>query len=264
MRENAAQAVYPGIALVTGAASGIGAATARRLAEDGAPGLILVDQDKAGLYALGDELEQRGVELMLCHQDVLDEAAWDGIEHGVKHHWGGLDSVVVNAGVSDSGAIAALSFEAWRRVLSINLDGAFLTLRSGMRLLRDGGAAVVVASAAAVKAEPGVGAYGASKAGLLQLAKVAAKEGAPRGVRVNAILPGGVETPIWSQMPFFTDMVSAHGSEQAAFDALAAMATPLGHYAKAEEIAGQITFLLSPAARSMTGASLFVDGGYTL
>ena len=84
----------------------------------------------------------------------------------------------------------------------------------------------------------------------------------PDGVR--RILPGGVETPIWSQMPFFADLVTAHGSEQAAFDALATMATPLGHYAKPEEVAGQIAFLLSPAARSITGSSLLVDGGYSL
>lgn len=264
MPETTTRAVYPGVALVTGAASGIGAATARRLADDGASALVLVDQNRAGLYALGDALEERGVELMLCHQDVLDEAAWDSIEHGARHHWGGLDSLVVNAGVSDSGTIADLTFEAWRRVLSINLDGAFLTLRAGMRLLRDGGAAVVVSSAAAMKAEPGVGAYGASKAGLLQLAKVAAREGAPRGVRVNAILPGGVETPIWSQMPFFREMIVDQGSEQAAFDRLAAIATPLGHYAKAEEIGTQIAFLLSPGARSITGSSLLVDGGYSL
>jgi NAD(P)-dependent dehydrogenase (short-subunit alcohol dehydrogenase family) len=148
--------------------------------------------------------------------------------------------------------------------MSVNLDGAFLTLRAGMRLLRDGGGGVVVSSASAVKAEPGVGAYSASKAALLQLAKVAAREGAPRGVRVNAILPGGVETPIWTEMPFFRDMVAESGSEAAAFAALAGMGTPLGRFARPEEIAGQIAFMLSPASGSMTGAALLVDGGYTL
>ena len=123
---------------------------------------------------------------------------------------------------------------------------------------------MVVSSASAVKAEPGVGAYGASKAALLQLARVAAKEGAPRGVRVNAILPGGVQTPIWREMPFFREMIAELGSEAAAFEALAGMATPLGRYATPEEIAGQIAFLLSPASGSMTGAALVVDGGYTL
>ena len=258
------EAVYPGVALVTGAASGIGLATTRRLAADGATALILVDRQEAPLKALGDEVEAQGLAVMLCRQDVADEAAWDGVEHGIQHHWQGLDTLVVNAGISDSGPIADLSLAAWRKVMSVNLDGAFLTLRAGMRLLRDGGAAVVVSSASAVKAEPGVGAYAASKAALLQLAKVAAKEGAPRGVRVNAILPGGVETPIWAEMPFFRDMVAGHGSEAAAFSALASMATPLGRYAKPEEIAGQIAFMLSPASGSMTGAGLVVDGGYTL
>lgn len=256
-------ATYPGVVLITGAASGIGRATALHLADAGATALVLLDRDQTALHALGEVLEGR-CELMLCHQNVADEIAWADLEVAVQSRWQGLDGVVVNAGISEAGLIADLSFADWRRVLSINLDGAFLTLRAGMRLLRDGGACVVVSSASAVKAEPGVGAYGASKAALLQLAKVAAKEGASRGLRVNTILPGGVETPIWSQMPFFNDLIAEHGSEQAAFDALAAMATPLCRYAKAEEIAVQIAFLLSPAARSVTGAGLVVDGGYTL
>lgn len=257
------EAQSPGVVLITGAASGIGLATARRLAADGARALILLDRDEPGLNAIGDELEG-GPALFLCRQDVADEAGWDGIEHGIRHHWQGLDAVVVNAGISEAGPIADLSLEAWRRVLSVNLDGAFLTLRAGMRLLRDGGAAVVVSSASAIKAEPGIAAYGASKAALLQLARVAAKEGAPRGVRVNALLPGGVETPIWRGMDFFADLVAEVGSEQAAFERMAGFATPLGHYAKPEEIAAQIAFLLSDAARSITGAALTVDGGYTL
>ncbi len=258
------EAAYPGVALVTGAASGIGLETTRKLVAEGAKALILVDRQEAALRALGDEVEAQGLAVMLGHQDVADEAAWEGIEQGIRHHWQGLDTLVVNAGVSDSGPIADLSLADWRKVMSVNLDGAFLTLRAGMRLLRDGGAAVVVSSASAVKAEPGVGAYGASKAALLQLARVAAREGAPRGVRVNAILPGGVETPIWTEMPFFRDMIAEHGSEAAAFGALARMATPLGRYARPEEIAGQIAFLLSPASGSMTGAAMVVDGGYTL
>ena len=257
------RATFPGVCLVTGAASGIGAATARRLAADGATALVLVDRNGDALQALGDELEQAwGVALYLRHHDIVSEEGWEDVEHGVRHHWQGVDSVVVNAGISDSGTIADLSFADWRRVLSVNLDGAFLTLRTAMRLLRDGGSVVVVSSASAIKAEAGIAAYGASKAALLQLAKVAAKEGAARGVRVNAILPGGVETPMWRGMGAFEDLIAETGSEQAAFDRMASFATPLGHYAKAEEIAGQIAFLLSPAARSITGATLVVDGGY--
>lgn len=257
-------ASFPGVALITGAASGIGAATARRLADDGARALILVDLDGDALHALGDSLERPGLELLLCADDITRESCWEGIEHSVGYHWQGLDTVVVNAGVADSGPLAESSFEAWRRVLSINLDGAFLTLRTGMRLLRDGGGAVVVSSASAIKAEPGTGAYAASKAGVLQLARVAAREGAPRRIRVNAILPGGVQTPIWRGMAFFEDLIAETGPEQAAFDRMASFATPLGHYARPDEIAGQIAFLLSEAAGTMTGAALVVDGGYTL
>lgn len=253
----------PGVVLITGAASGIGQATARRMAADGASALVLVDRDTAALKVIGDELGG-GPAVMLCCQDVADEAAWDGVEDRVRQRWEGLNGVVVCAGVADSGPIAELSFEAWRRVLSVNLDGAFLTLRAGLRLLRDNGAAVVVSSASATKAEPGIAAYGASKAAVLQLARVAAREGAPRGVRVNAILPGGVETPIWRGMTFFDDLVKETGSEQAAFGRMASFGTPLGRYARPEEIAGQIAFLLSDAARSITGAALTVDGGYTL
>ncbi|MDP3405547.1 MAG: SDR family oxidoreductase [Brevundimonas sp.] len=249
--------------LITGAASGIGAATARALADKGAKALVLVDQNEAALDALDRTLRRPGLELLRHCHDVTAEGPWSDLEDAVRQRWGGLDSAVVNAGVSGNGLITDLSFEDWRRILSVNLDGAFLSLRAAMRLLRDGGAAVVVSSASATRAEPGIAAYGASKAGLVQLARVAAKEGAPRGVRVNSILPGGVETPMWSDMAFFRDIVTSTGSEQAAFDQMAS-GTPLARFAKAEEIAGQIAFLLSPAARSITGAALTVDGGYTL
>jgi NAD(P)-dependent dehydrogenase (short-subunit alcohol dehydrogenase family) len=127
-----------------------------------------------------------------------------------------------------------------------------------------GGAIVATASVSGIKAEPGTAAYGASKAGLIQLAKVAAKEGAPRSIRVNAVAPGGVDTPIWDGMDFFETLVASEGSREAAIEAMAKMATPLGKYASAEEIAGQIAFLLSDAAASVTGAVLVADGGYSL
>jgi NAD(P)-dependent dehydrogenase (short-subunit alcohol dehydrogenase family) len=159
--------------------------------------------------------------------------------------------------------IADLSFEEWRRILSVNLDGAFLSLQAAMRAIRDGGSIVAVASAAGLKPEPGVAAYGASKAGLIQLARVAAKEAAARKVRVNAIAPGGVETPVWDAVPIFADRAREIGRD-AAFAELAAMATPLGRYATAEEIAEQIAFLLSDQASTVTGTVLVSDGGYTL
>ncbi|MGN6355849.1 MAG: SDR family oxidoreductase, partial [Novosphingobium sp.] len=107
-------------------------------------------------------------------------------------------------------------------------------------------------------------AYGASKAGVIQLAKVAAKEAAPLGIRINAIAPGGVDTPIWDQVPFFREMVREHGSREAAIAAMGSVATPLGRYSSAQEVAGQVGFLLSDAAANVTGAVLVADGGYSL
>lgn len=243
-------------ALITGAASGIGAACARLLAERGAAHLILTDIDADALDAL--DLPCR---VTRVPGSVSDEAHWSE----VARHLDGLDHAVLNAGVASGSPIAETEFAEWRRVLGANLDGAFLSLRGVMRAIRDGGSIVLTASISGVKAEPGTAAYGASKAGVIQLAKVAAKEGAPRGVRVNAIAPGGVDTPMWDQTPFFRDLVAEHGGDRtAALDAMAKIATPLGRYASADEIAAQIAFLLSGAAASITGAVLASDGGYSL
>jgi NAD(P)-dependent dehydrogenase (short-subunit alcohol dehydrogenase family) len=255
------------IALVTGAGSGIGAATAGRLAEAGIGSLVLTDRDRRALEATAEQLGPASPRLLLHAADVADEAAWLALEHDIREAFGWIDYAVANAGVAHGEPLIEHSFAEWRRVLAVNLDGVFLTLRSAFRLMREGGrggAIVVVASAAAVKAEPGVAAYGASKAGALQLARVAAREGAAERIRVNAILPGGVETPIWSSMPFFQELVREVGDERAAFDRLAELATPLGRYATADEVAGQIVFLLSDAAATITGAALVSDGGYSL
>ena len=241
------------IALVTGAASGIGAASARWLADRGAR-LVLVDRNAEGLAALGLEGQRHA-------GDVADEGLWDRIESKA----GPLDFAVLNAGIASGSPIAETAFEDWRRVLSVNLDGMFLSLRTAMRRIADGGSMVLTASVGGMKAESGTASYGASKAAVIQLAKVAAKEGAPRRVRVNAIAPGGVDTPIWDDVPFFQDLVGQHGGDRdAALAAMAKMATPLGRYASSEEIAGQIGFLLSDAAATITGTVLVSDGGYSL
>jgi 2-keto-3-deoxy-L-fuconate dehydrogenase len=238
--------------LVTGAASGIGLATAQLLERRGAR-LVLMDVSGEGLARFSDARKIVG--------DVADERLWQEADLSLLTH------AVVNAGIGAGAPISEMSFAEWRRVMSVNLDGAFLTLQAAMRAIRKsgkGGAIAVTASAAGLKAEPGIAAYGASKAAVIQLARIAAKEGAPDRIRVNAVAPGGVETPIWSQAPFFQEMVKQARSEEAAYAAMSSMATPLGRFAKPEEIAEQIAFLLSDKCGFVTGHAFVTDGGYTL
>ncbi len=243
--------------LVTGAASGIGAAAAMELAKAGAAHLVLVDLDKTRLAAMDLPCETS------CHAgDVADEGLWNAIEE----EGGTLDAAFLNAGIAGSPApFAKMSLKDWRAVMSVNLDGLFLSLRTAMRLANDGATMVVTASVAGVRAEPGIGPYGASKAGAIHMAKIAAKEGFARGIRVNAIAPGGVDTAIWDGVPFFDDLVAKHQGDRAG--ALAEMAqamTPMGRFETAEEIAGQVLFLLSEASGTITGTTLITDGGYSL
>ncbi|HEX8387805.1 MAG TPA: SDR family oxidoreductase [Sphingomonas sp.] len=240
-------------ALITGAASGIGLAAAQLLAREGAARLILVDRDE-------DALARVDLPCPVTHAagDVRDEAFWESADLG------GLDLAVINAGVAGAGPLTDLSFDEWRRVLSVNLDGAFLTLRAAMRAMAPrGGAIVCVASAAALKPEPGGGPYSASKAALLQLARVAAKEGLAGGIRINSVAPAGVETPIWDAFPDFAARLAEVGRD-AAFAEIANAGAPLGRFAKPDEVAEQIAFLLSDAAATMTGSTLVADGGYLL
>lgn len=242
--------------LITGAASGIGAAAATLLASRGARKLILCDRDENRLADFAFTLP---CERQLMVGDVADEQIWANADLT------GLTHALVNAGIGEGKPILESTLADWRRVMAINLDGAFLTLQAAMRAMQsNGGAIVLTASVAGLKAEPGIAAYGASKAGVIQLARVAAKEGAANRIRVNAIAPGGVETPIWNNVPFFADLVRSTGSEEAAFEAMSAAATPLGRFARPEEIAEQIAFLLSDASAFTTGTCLVSDGGYSL
>jgi NAD(P)-dependent dehydrogenase (short-subunit alcohol dehydrogenase family) len=242
-------------ALVTGAASGIGAACARWLAARGIGRLVLLDRHREGLEALDLACP--------CERiagDVSDEATWNQLESSVA----ALDFAVLNAGIAGGGLLPQTTLEDWRRLMAVNLDGAFLSLRTALRLIADGGAIVLTASVAGLKGEPGAASYAVSKAAVIQLAKVAAKESAPRGIRINAIAPGGVDTPIWDDLDFFKGLVAQSGSREAAIAAMAKVSSPLGRFATPDEIAAQIGFLLSDAAATITGTVLVSDGGYVL
>ena len=247
-------------ALVTGAASGIGAACARYLDRHGIGRLVLVDRDADGLASLELSCVTETV-----GSDIAIEREWTAIEERL----GDLDHAVLNAGVAVGGRIADHDFDEWRRAMAINLDGAFLSLRSVLRAMRgretaDGkrGSVVLTASVTGMKPVPGIGAYGVAKAGVAHMARIAAAEVAGDGIRVNAVAPGGVDTAIWDSSPEFGANAAAHGREAT----LAAMgaAIPRGRFATADEIADEIGFLLSDAAANITGTVLVSDGGYSL
>jgi NAD(P)-dependent dehydrogenase (short-subunit alcohol dehydrogenase family) len=245
-------------ALVTGAASGIGAACARALAERGAARLFLVDVDAAGLDALDLPQDSR-CEVHRIAGSVADEALWAALGPRLT----GLDHAVVNAGIGSGGPISSISLAEWRRVMAVNLDGAFMTLATSLRAMEGkSGSVVVVASTTGLKPVRGIGPYGVSKAAVAHMARIAAAENARKGIRVNAIAPGGVDTAIWESGADFQASVAAIGREAT----LKAMAktTPLGRFASSEEMADSILYLLSDAAANVTGHVLVSDGGFTL
>jgi NAD(P)-dependent dehydrogenase (short-subunit alcohol dehydrogenase family) len=243
-------------ALVTGAASGIGAATARWLDAHRIAKLELVDIDAAGLEGLNLSCE-------VHHHigDVADPAMWEAIENGLSR----LDHALINAGVANGGPLAALDFTEWRRIMAINLDGAFLGLRTALRAIKrsGGGSIVLTSSVVGEKATANTGAYGASKAAVGHLARIAAAEHLADKIRVNAIAPGRVDTPIWTKTDQFRQLETGLGRE-AALQALGRQVGGDHVFATAGKISEQIGFLLSEAAANITGTVLVSDGGYSL
>lgn len=243
-------------ALITGAASGIGAECARWLDAHGIAKLWLVDRDAAGLAAL-----ELSCEVERAVGDVADPAFWAALEPRIDR----LDHVVANAGIAAGAPVAEESFEEWRRIMAVNLDGVFLTLSTALRPMlkgKKGGSAVLLSSVTGVKTLAGTGAYGSSKAAVAHLARIAALENAPHAIRVNAIAPGGVDTPIWDRDENFSKLIEDMGRDAAMTQAMEG--TPLKRFASAAEIAATIGFLLSDAAANITGAVLSSDGGLSL
>jgi NAD(P)-dependent dehydrogenase (short-subunit alcohol dehydrogenase family) len=240
--------------LVTGAASGIGAACAKALAARGAGKLVLVDVDSAGM----DALDLPG-EVHRAVGSVADAALWQDIARSLT----GLDHAVVNAGIGSGGVISDVSLAEWRRVMDVNLDGAFLTLATALRAMEGRrGSVVVVSSTTGLKPVPGIGPYGVAKAAVAHMARIAAAENAKNGIRINAIAPGGVDTAIWESGEDFRASVESIGRE--ATIARMAKTTPLGRFASSEEMADSILYLLSDAAANITGHVMVSDGGFTL
>jgi 3(or 17)beta-hydroxysteroid dehydrogenase len=258
-------------ALVTGGASGIGRAAALALAADGVR-VCVTDLDEAGARAVAADASARAdgavpklgsVDAFGRRLDVTVEADWEAAVDAVVQRWGSLDILVANAGISAASPLAETELPAWRRVMAVNLDGVFLALKHAARVMgaAGSGSVVVVGSASGTRPSPGAAAYCASKAGVAMLVRAAASELAPIGIRVNAVTPSAVRTPMWESMPFWQELVEEHGDE-GAWDAIA-VGTPLGRVAEPEEVAAAIRFLASDEASYITGAIVPVDGGYT-
>jgi NAD(P)-dependent dehydrogenase (short-subunit alcohol dehydrogenase family) len=253
------------VALVTGAGSGIGRATAVLLANEGATVLVADVNDRAAGAVVAEiaAADGRAEPLAL---DVSDESAWAAATERILLAHKRLDIVVNSAGVAFGKPVADTSLEEWRRVLAVNLDGVFLGTKHGIRAMQagGGGSIVNVASVSGIKPFPGASAYGASKAAVRLLTKIAAIEcaDAKNGVRVNAVTLGGVKTPMWDTMDFFRKLADEHGGAEGAFAALAG-SVPSQQFYSAEEVARTVLHLASDASSHLTGVEVVMDRGHT-
>jgi NAD(P)-dependent dehydrogenase (short-subunit alcohol dehydrogenase family) len=236
------------VALVTGAGSGIGRATALTLAAHGAA-VACADLDLAGAEETVAAVTAAGASSRAYRLDVTSEAAWQEVMEQVLRAYGRLDIAVHCAGISFACPVADMSLADWRRVMAVNLEGVFLGTKYAVWAMRQGGrggSVVNVASVSGIKAQAGASAYCASKAAVIMFSKAAALEcrNAGENIRVNSIAPTGVKTPMWKTMPFFREPMAQEGGEEAAFQAMARSA-PYGRRALPEEVALAVLYLAS-------------------
>jgi NAD(P)-dependent dehydrogenase (short-subunit alcohol dehydrogenase family) len=234
-------------AIVTGAAGGIGLAIARRLLRDGA-NVILADLDQQRLDAasaeLGKDADPARIAISRC--DVSSEADVVRTVEASIQQFGSIDVIVNNAGLMVFKPLEQQTGEDWQRILSVDLVGAFYFIKQAFLRMQPGGAIVNVASVHAIETEPMVASYAAAKAAMLSLTRSAALEGKPKGIRVNAVLPGAIDTPmLWNNPNVRAGIEVIDRNDVGA----------------PEDVAEVVAFLVSSGARFVQGASLLVDGG---
>jgi 3alpha(or 20beta)-hydroxysteroid dehydrogenase len=237
------------VALVTGGARGQGAAHAEALAVAGVRVIIadVLDEEGAGTT---EALTRKELPVRYAHLDVTDELAWPALVTDIEAREGGLDILVNNAGIMRVASLSDLSIGEWDLVQRVNATSVVLGIKAAAPAMmrRGGGSIINVASTAAHRGAEGYAAYAASKAAVLAVTRAAALELAPHGIRVNAISPGGVETPMNDDEP-------PGGTSGGA---------PLGRRARPEEISPLVVYLASSASSYVTGADFLIDGGVTI
>ena len=256
------------VVLITGAASGIGAATARRFAREGAR-VVIADVNEKGAREVADEI--RGIAV---RADVSDPADVDAMVARAVEAFGRLDVLHNNATLVETGPLVTLSLEGWNRTLAVNLTGTFLGIKAATPVMRrqGGGSIVNTASISGLAGDYGLAAYNAAKAGVVNLTRVAALELARYRIRVNCVCPGGIATPLLGSVIGDNEPVphwrTASGgaprmtaAQQHRYRDRLAQAHPLGRLGTAAEIAAVVTFLASDEASFVTGAALVADGG---
>jgi NAD(P)-dependent dehydrogenase (short-subunit alcohol dehydrogenase family) len=257
------------VALVTGGASGIGAACVAALAREGAAVVVTDLQDDKGV-ALVEAINRSGGRARYLHHDVTSEEAWVGVIADVKAAHGRLDVLVNNAGIAiPSPSITTVSLEDFRRQQAVNVEGVFLGMKHGLAFMRQaghGGSIVNISSVAGLRGSHPLTAYSATKGAVRLMSKSVALEcaAARDGVRVNSVHPGVIETPIWLDIvtPGGGAMPGQGGSNAGPdLDAMSAIAVPMGVKGLPDDIANGVLWLASEESRYVTGSELVIDGG---
>jgi len=239
------------VALITGGGSGIGAAVARRFAQEGAK-IAIGDVDVEGAEKVAAEIKDAGGEALICKADVRKRDEVEAMVDHVLREYGRLDILINNAGVTRDSLCARMSEEDWNFVVDVNLKGTFLCSKAAFRPMRKQRYGKIVNTASvAVRGNIGQVNYSASKAGIIGLTRTLALEFARAGICVNCIAPGFIETPMTEGLP-----------EKVKEEALKRI--PLGRLGRPEEVANLHLFLASPESDYITGQVFFIDGGVSI